>query len=734
LSYNSINHFTVIRRSLVEAVGRYRPGFEGSQDHDLLLRVTERTDRVVHIPRVLYHWRSLPSSTAASAGVKQYVHDAGRKAVEDACRRRSLPVTISRPAVAVELNLPILSFTGPDDGPTVSIVVTGTKEFTSKTSYRNFEIIANTDDTAAGRNRSAATATGDLLLFLDAELEPRDGDWLAKLVANLGPGVGVVGPRIHDVDGRIATAGIVVGLRDGCGTVDAFAGQRPAPASYYFYAEVTRNVSAVSGRCFLTRRAIFQQLGGFDDTQFPRTTWDVDYCLRANQNGSRNLYVGDCVMTFLPSSVEGERSTKIRTDNPTELLALRRRHGDTADPFHNPNFSRAAAFVLGDDPPWPGDRPAIPCLVFAHNLAAAEGAPRYLSDLIVGLTRKKTVIPTVLCGHGGAGEAAYRDHAIPVAIHDEPWKLRVIDGLWSRAEYRNAVAFFRNRLRAASPKLVIVNTLLGFPMIEAAARERIPTAWIIHESYSTAVRDRVFSPFAKGRCEAAFALADRIVPCSHDAAALVRHLDVRGRIRVRHNAIDPAELGPRDRGPRPPGPVRIIAVGTICERKGQHTLAEAAAILAKANLDFVVELIGARDGVPYLDYVRQLLRRRDVERFVKLIPETDAKPYFRSADIFACTSHMETYSRSILEAMAFGLPIVSTPCQGVGEQVVWGENALKFAAGDAGGLADCLRRLIADRQLRARMARASRDQFECHPPFAAMLDSFEDVFRFAMKR
>src|SRR5207248_954044 len=141
--------------------------------------------------------------------------------------------------------------------------------------------------------------------------------------------------------------------------------------------------------------------------------------------------------------------------------------------------------------------------------------------------------------------------------------------------------------------------------------------------------------------------------------------------------------------PRTPSPRKcFLSVGTICERKGQHTLVDAAALLARERRDFVCKLVGLRPGIPYADYVRQLIARHGLESIVELVPETDAVwAYYRDADVFVCTSHMETFSRAILEAEAFGLPIVSTPVSGVGKQAFWDANALRFEFGDASGLA-----------------------------------------------
>jgi glycosyltransferase involved in cell wall biosynthesis len=170
----------------------------------------------------------------------------------------------------------------------------------------------------------------------------------------------------------------------------------------------------------------------------------------------------------------------------------------------------------------------------------------------------------------------------------------------------------------------------------------------------------------------------------------------------------------------------------VCERKGQHTLVEAAAALAKSRTDFVCYLVGARDRVPYTGYVRELIRRRGLDDVVHLIPETDdVWTFYRAADVYVCTSHMETFSRAILEAEAFGLPIVSTPCCGVSEQVYWGFNALPFAVGDDSGLACQLGRVLDDDRLRDVMGFQSRAAFEAHLNDQDMLDRYEAVIRSA---
>src|SRR5439155_5919359 len=138
--------------------------------------------------------------------------------------------------------------------------------------------------------------------------------------------------------------------------------------------------------------------------------------------------------------------------------------------------------------------------------------------------------------------------------------------------------------------------------------------------------DRLFPPFARRRVQQAFAFASRVIPASHDTAKMFGRLNTRGNFRVIHNGLDPKPFDEYLRQTtRTLSQLKcFLAVGTICERKGQHTLIEAAAILARERRDFVCRLVGLRPGIPYADYVRQLIVRHGLKSIVELVPETDA--------------------------------------------------------------------------------------------------------------
>jgi len=731
LSYNYVNHFTCIRMSLFESVGRYRIGYEGSQDHDLLLRATECTDRVEHIPKILYHWRALPSSTATAAGVKTYVHRAGRLAVEDALRRRGVRATLEVPAFARKLGLPILQLAGTSEGPSVAVIVRGAtndamRAIEANTDYRNFTVYSETP------------GAEDYLLFIDAGVVPRSSNWLSKLMAYATlPGVGAVGARIVDPHGVTASAGIVLGMHDGIAPASAFCGLPENQVSYYFYAEVSRNVAAVGDGCLLTSRTAFEQVGGFDDLRFPHTMRDVDYCSRIRAAGFRCVSVG---------GVELQVSEVVpRRNDPLELDTYFKRNGRSIDPYANPNCSSRTPFEPANDNDnrmsWhAATREPLRVLVGAHNLNSPEGAPRYLSEIILGLQARHALTPSILSPLGGAGEAVYAAASVPTTILNEAWSRRFVDGRWSPREYEAAQVALRKQLKNQQLDVVVANTLLTFPLIEAAARLGIPSVWIIHESYSTEHLRRLFPTFAKDCIESAFRLASRVVPASHDTATLFRHLDFSKNFRIIHNGIEPKPFDEycrrvtrEDAARQLPGDrtkKRILSVGTVCERKGQHTLIEAAAILSRTRNDFVCDLVGVRDSVPYASYVCELVRRNRLENVVNLVTETDRVwPFYRAADIFACTSHMETFSRSILEAEAFGLPIVSTPCEGIAEQVYWGFNALRFEIGDANRLATQIARFLDDDEFRKIAGLRSRAAFDNHQTYDEMLDQYETTLR-----
>jgi glycosyltransferase involved in cell wall biosynthesis len=378
----------------------------------------------------------------------------------------------------------------------------------------------------------------------------------------------------------------------------------------------------------------------------------------------------------------------------------------------------------------------VPVLFGTHNLSATEGAPKVIRDVAVGLHAAGAVRATLFAPAPGPAAGG-----LPALADDTPFGRRFLDGKWTPTEYAAALRHLRAVLRRSGAEAVVANTVGLFPLVEAAIRAGRPSVLCVQETYPPGLRAALFSPYARWRLEWAMRHAGRVLFPSRDCRAAYADLGL-GNAEVVPNGLDPAPIdaylreAPRadpEAGLRPAG-FRVVAVGTVCERKAQHVLVEAAAVLAGTRRDFAVHLVGGRAGLPYHGYVAGLIAARGLADVVDLVPETpDVWRYLRAADVYVCTSHVEGYSLSVLEGLAFGLPVVSTRCGGVAEQVSWGHNAIPVGFDDPAGLAAALGRLMADPPLLQRMRAEARAGFDALPDAAAVAAGYARVLAAAVR-
>lgn len=366
-------HLTAMRRELVERAGGFRQGFEGAQDYDLWLRMIENTSRVHHIPKVLYHWRKVPGSTAAYIGNKPDAVEAGRLAIESAVNRRGLAASVTgglRPGhyrIRFQHEAVLTSVLMPTYGPGSippgyeARVSAAVASMAATTLPGQLEFVFATDDgelpaavrQAAGAipvrvvgvpgpfnfsariNRAAASARGSLLLVANDDLEATEDGWLdALLDYALQPGVGAVGPRLSLPDGRVQHAGVLLGVRG----VAAHAFHHAAPEHEGYFGSLIgpRNMSAVTGACLLTRASAFGQVRGFDEA-LAQDFNDVDYCLRLSAKGLRTVVTPFARLVHHESASIGGRAPGRRA---VRLMSKRWGSLIARDPFYNPNLSR----------------------------------------------------------------------------------------------------------------------------------------------------------------------------------------------------------------------------------------------------------------------------------------------------------------------------------------------------------------------------------------------------------
>jgi glycosyltransferase involved in cell wall biosynthesis len=368
LGQNLISHLGVYRRALVERIGGFRVGLEGSQDHDLALRVVGETtaDRIVHIPKVLYHWRQ----GAADRTFSEAAHD---RCVRSSRRAIAEFVARDRPGAKVAPAPVIRNWTRvvhpvPVPEPMVSVIISsiGSTDallrcidgLLNRTDYSSLEILIGSaneatvtlPDELAGdprvrvmdrhsspRNAAAAAARGSVLLLLDTDLDPGDPSWLREMVSHaIRPGVGAVGAKLLDPHGTVRHAGIAVGGRSI--TFCPFAGRRGTHAGYFGHLQLTRDVTAVSGKCLMLLRQNFNAAGGFDEATLPSTLNDVDLCLKLIQAGFRNVWTPHAELYHRDDPAHHQDADTGRAKQAAARMRQRWGHQLDSDPYWSPNL------------------------------------------------------------------------------------------------------------------------------------------------------------------------------------------------------------------------------------------------------------------------------------------------------------------------------------------------------------------------------------------------------------
>jgi O-antigen biosynthesis protein len=365
-------HLSVFRHSALQAVGGFDAEYEGAQDWDLVLRVTEQAREVVHVPRVLYHWRSIATSAAAGEEVKPWAFEAGRKAIQAHCRRTGLSARVDRDLedagvyhLQPELeNEPLVSIVIPTRGTTrevryqqVALVNHCARSIVDRSTYENYEIVVVADHAtpspvleelrsvcgdrlrlvdyhqpfnfSAKINAGAVRSRGEHLLLLNDDIEVATPDWIERMVMySQQPSIGAVGGKLLLEDGRLQHGG--VGFEGGLPGHPYYGWAGDAPG-YGNALKVARNLLAVTGACLMTRRDLFERVGGFT-TSYPLNYNDVDYCLKLRSKGRRVVYDPDLVMLHFESS---SRSPEVE-EWEKETLLSRWSSLTSPDPYSNP--------------------------------------------------------------------------------------------------------------------------------------------------------------------------------------------------------------------------------------------------------------------------------------------------------------------------------------------------------------------------------------------------------------
>ena len=381
LCCNYICHLAVFQKALWDAVGGERPECDGSQDHDLFLRLIEQVGGAAHVPQVLYYWRVHAGSTSGGTEAKPYVAAAAKKALADHLARTGRTGTVEDglfpSTYRVKWDI--------EGDPKVSILIPN-KDHTDdlekclqsiwkKTTWDNYEIIVienNSTDPATfayyekakqrydglkvvtypekGFNFSGINnfgrkaAAGDYLLLLNNDVEVRNGDWLTELLrqcAHKG-GAAICGAMLYYPDETLQHAGVITGLGGYAGHSHKY--KQKGGSGYLFRIATVQDFSAVTGACLLVKASVYDEVGGLDE-QFAVAFNDVDFCLRVRDVGCRIAWTPYAELTHYESKSRGgdEKDPAKAARFAAEQQRLYTIHGKENildDPYYNPNLTR----------------------------------------------------------------------------------------------------------------------------------------------------------------------------------------------------------------------------------------------------------------------------------------------------------------------------------------------------------------------------------------------------------
>jgi GT2 family glycosyltransferase len=380
LGHNMISHLGVYRRTLIERVGGFREGFEGSQDYDLALRCADATNpnRIRHIPSVLYHWRRDYGATSFSEGQLAKCSDAALRAINDHLKRRHevgeakshpmfpqwsrvvRPVSRRAPLVSVivQLRAPfdllracVEGLLNRTDYPAIEVLILG-HESNLPGTFQLFETLeldprlriipySGTFNSSAVNNMAVAKAKGTIICLLSADTDVIKPDWLSEMVSlAIMDGVGAVGAKLIYPNHRVQHGGIAVSVDRVANYVNH--SMRQLDIGYFGRNVLTSSVSAVTGACLVVRKSLFQEVGGLNETQLAAAFSDVDFCLKLRKNGYRNIWTPHAVLYnygFATGENENTAENETRFRSEVQYMQAVWRDELEREPFYNNNFS-----------------------------------------------------------------------------------------------------------------------------------------------------------------------------------------------------------------------------------------------------------------------------------------------------------------------------------------------------------------------------------------------------------
>ena len=374
-SNNYICHLSVIRKELVEKVGLFRKEFDGAQDFDLFLRVTEQTTNIVHIPKVLYHWRTHNLSTSQNMETKMYAIEAGKKAIEEHCKRLNMKAKVyeEKPLGLYRVKYEL------EEKPLVSIIIPNKDSIkylktainsVLKSTYTNYEILIVENNSKNSKtfkyydiiqknpkikvikytekgfnyskinNFAVKQAKGKYIVLLNNDIKVITPDWLEEMLGICQRNeVGIVGAKLLYYDKTIQHAGVVIGMGGIAGHVNRTISEKEP--GYFGRTKIINNFSAVTAACLMTKKELYEKVEGLDE-KFAVAFNDVDFCMKIRKLNKLVVYTPYAKLYHYESKTRGYEDTPEKKKRfESEIQLFKEKWGkelEEGDPYFNKNL------------------------------------------------------------------------------------------------------------------------------------------------------------------------------------------------------------------------------------------------------------------------------------------------------------------------------------------------------------------------------------------------------------
>lgn len=699
-------HLSIYRKSLIDKLGGFRSTYDFSQDYDLALRVTEATEQIYHLNRVLYLWRKIEGS--AAAGGKDFAHQSNMAALADAAKRRNLNAEIIKLPYAnrLKLNLPYqdkVSIIIPSDN--VENIKTAVNGILTQTDYENYEIIVVTKTPIAETvkpafashhplkfclynlpynfsdkcNAGAKMAEGTILIFYNDDVVPVANHWLKNLIEYLYlPGVGGVSPKLIYPNKTVQYAGMYNAVReyDFTATVQ----MHKTDQDYYtHYDHLLTNTGVLSGACLAMHKALFDNIEGFDAINTPTKHSDIDLSFKIRNQGLRCVYTPYASLWHL-----GNHSWRHTKQDKSVIYCLNRWGEYMAyDPYITQQiqtllrleFQNGFAIHAKNNKTYDPSLPAI--LLVSHELSNT-GAPRALYLLAQALSQEKYNL-MLASPTDGPMRADFAAMNLPIMIDDRMFS----------AEQSHVFNAF-----AKDFDLVIMNTIKCAPLAQALAG-KVKTIWWLHEATGINEYLQNTPPF---NYQEILTHSKNLYIVSEYAKNYLDQYNTTAK--VIPLGIPDSDQNVQKIKKDSQDKIVFTMIGTLCPRKAQDILVQTVQELPKSYQEKAIfNIIGAIGDQDFFNKLNKTMSSLNCIQHHGAISNTEVLSILSHTDVLICISRDEPFSITALEAWMQGVPCILATTVGVSKYIKEGQNGFLIDMPNPIVLGQLLRKIIDHREL-----------------------------------